>query len=95
MEGQQDELEAWLDRYEAEVQDIFARQMGQGEQLAGPDQERERTYKLAETLTQHLEEKSRDLSRMVKEINDVSGTLSKGNKPEDPVSFISDYGDSV
>lgn len=86
VEGQQDELEAWLDRYESEVQDMFAKQIGPGEQLAGPDQERERTYKLAEKLTQQLDEKSRDLSKMVKEINDISGTLSKGAKPEDPVS---------
>lgn len=88
VESQQDELEAWLDRYESEVQDMFAKQIGPGEQLAGPDQERERTYKLAEKLTQQLDEKSRDLSKMVKEINDISGTLSKGAKPEDPVSTL-------
>lgn len=85
VESQQDELEAWLNRYETEVQDMFAKQIGPGEQLAGPDQERERTYKLAEKLTQQLDEKSRDLSKMVKEINDISGTLSKGAKAEDPV----------
>ena len=88
VEGQQDELEAWLDRYESEVQEMFAKQIGPGEQLGGPDQERERTYKLAEKLTQQLDEKSRDLSKMVKEINDISGTLSKGSKPEDPVSNL-------
>lgn len=87
VEGEQDELEAWLDRYESEVQEMFAKQVGPGEQLTGPDQERERTYKLAEKLTQQLDEKSRDLSKMVKEINDISGTLSKGTKAEDPVSF--------
>ncbi|EQK97901.1 Nucleoporin, NSP1-lik [Ophiocordyceps sinensis CO18] len=88
VESQQDELEAWLDRYESEVQDMFVKQIGPGEQLAGPDQERERTYKLAEKLTQQLDEKSRDLSKMVKEINDISGTLSKGAKAEDPLSQI-------
>lgn len=88
VENQQDELEAWLDRYESEVQDMFAKQLGPGEQLAGPDQERERTYKLAEKLMQQLDEKSRDLTKMVKEINDISGTLNKGAKPEDPVSFL-------
>lgn len=87
VEGEQDELEAWLDRYESEVQEMFAKQVGPGEQLTGPDQERERTYKLAEKLTQQLDEKSRDLSKMVKEINDISGTLSKGTKAEDPVSL--------
>ncbi|KAG6012256.1 hypothetical protein E4U54_007635 [Claviceps lovelessii] len=88
VESQQEELEAWLNRYESEVQDMFAKQISPGEQLAGPDQERERTYKLAEKLTQHLDEKSRDLSKMVKEINDISGTLSKGAKTEDPLSQI-------
>lgn len=85
VESQQDELEEWLNRYENEVKEMFSRQMGQGEALAGPDQERERTYKLAEKLTQHLDEKSRDLSKMVKEVNEISGTLNKGTKPEDPV----------
>ncbi|PHH83642.1 hypothetical protein CDD82_6088 [Ophiocordyceps australis] len=88
VESQQDELEAWLDRYESEVQDMFSKQSGPGEQLSGPDQERERTYKLAEKMTQQLDEKSRDLSKMVKEINDISGTLSKGVKAEDPLSQI-------
>ncbi|KYK58246.1 hypothetical protein DCS_05259 [Drechmeria coniospora] len=88
VESQQDELEAWLNRYESEVQEMFAKQLGSGEQLAGPDQERERTYKLAEKLTQQLDEKSRDLSKMVKEINDISGTLTKGAKAEDPLSQI-------
>lgn len=86
VEGQQEELEAWLERYESEVQEMFTKQIGAGEQLTGPDQERERTYKLAEKLSQQLEEKSKDLSKMVQEINDISGTLSKGAKPEDPVS---------
>ncbi|PTB46880.1 hypothetical protein M441DRAFT_126809 [Trichoderma asperellum CBS 433.97] len=88
VESQQEELEAWLNRYESEVQDMFSKQMGPGEQLGGPDQERERTYKLAEKLTQQLDEKSRDLSKMVKEINEISGTLSKGAKAEDPLSQV-------
>lgn len=88
VESQQDELAAWLDRYEAEVEDMFARQVGQqGEQLAGPDQERERTYKLAERLTERLDEMGKDLGKMIKEVNDISGTLSKGSKPDDPVSI--------
>jgi nuclear pore complex protein Nup62 len=86
VESQQDELENWLDRYEADVQEMVSRQYGPGDQLGGPDQERERTYKLAEKLSQHLDEKNRDLSKMVKEINDISDTLSKSNKGEDPVS---------
>ena len=41
--NQQEELSGWLDRYEKEVDEILSRQVGQGEGLQGPDQERERT----------------------------------------------------
>lgn len=88
VESQQDELENWLNRYEEDVNEMMNKQVGQaGDQLGGYDQERERTYKLAEKLSQHLDEKSRDLAKMVKEINEVSGTLSKTTRAEDPVSF--------
>lgn len=43
VEGHQEELGMWLDRYEREVDEMMARQVGQGEGLQGPDQERERT----------------------------------------------------
>lgn len=87
VESQQDELSAWLDRYEAEVDDMFAKQVGPAEQLAGPDQERDRMYKLAEKLTERLDDMGKDLTKMIKEINDISATLTKGNnKPDDPVS---------
>jgi nuclear pore complex protein Nup62 len=87
VESQQEELEAWLDRYEGEVDEMFAKQVGQqGEQLAGPDQERERTYRLAEKLTDRLDEMGKDLTKMIKEINEMSGTINKGSKPDDPVS---------
>lgn len=88
IESQQEELESWLDRYEGEVDSMFAKQIGHGDQLAGPDQEREKTYKLAEKVTEKLDEMGRDLTKMIKEINDISGTLSKGNKPDDPLSQI-------
>jgi nuclear pore complex protein Nup62 len=85
VESQQDELASWLDRYEAEVDDLFAKRVGDSEHVAGPDQERERTYKLAEKLTDRLDEMGKDLAKMIKEINDMSGTLQKGNKSDDPV----------
>lgn len=87
VESQQDELSAWLDRYEQEVEDLFAKRIGETEQVGGPDQERERTYKLAEKLTDRLDEMGKDLSKMIKEINDMSSALSKGSKPDDPVSL--------
>ena len=85
VESQQDELSDWLDRYEREVEEMFSKQLGQGEQLAGPDQERERTYRLAERLTDRLDEMGKDLSKMIKEVNDISGSISKSGKPDDPV----------
>ncbi|KAI5862092.1 Nsp1-like C-terminal region-domain-containing protein [Durotheca rogersii] len=88
VEGQQEELEAWLDKYEGEVDALFGKQVGPRDQLAGPDQEREKTYKLAEKITERLDEMGRDLTKMIKEINDISSTLSKGNKPDDPLSQI-------
>ncbi|KAI6093899.1 Nsp1-like C-terminal region-domain-containing protein [Hypoxylon rubiginosum] len=88
IESQQEELEAWLDKYESEVDVMFSKQIGHGEQLAGPDQEREKTYKLAEKITERLDDMGRDLTKMIKEINDISGSLSKGNKPDDPLSQI-------
>lgn len=43
VEGHQDELAQWLDRYEHEVDEMMSRQVGQGDGMQGPDQERERT----------------------------------------------------
>lgn len=89
VESQQEELGAWLERYEQELDDLYNKQGGganaNNDQVAGPDQERERTYKLAEKLTDRLDDMGKDLTKMIKEINDMSGTLSKGNKPDDPV----------
>lgn len=98
VESQQDELTAWLDQYEAQLEELFKKQQlgsggeskaagGVGDGL-GPDQERERTYKLAEKLTDRLDEMGKDLAKMIKEINDMTGTLSKGSKPDDPLSQI-------
>jgi nuclear pore complex protein Nup62 len=41
VEGQQEELSSWLDRYEREVDEMVSKQVTTGEQ--GPDQEREKT----------------------------------------------------
>lgn len=86
VESQQAELEAWLNDYESKVDNQFEKQVGSSDQLGGPDQERERTYKLAESVTDRLDEMGKDLSKMISEINDISGSLNKGNKPDDPVS---------
>ncbi|KZF22103.1 hypothetical protein L228DRAFT_247724 [Xylona heveae TC161] len=88
VESQQDELSGWLDRYEREVDDMMSRQIGQGEGLQGPDQERERTYKLAEKLSERLDEMGKDLTSMIDEVNNASSTLSKTSKAGDPLSQI-------
>ncbi|KAI9053590.1 hypothetical protein LZ554_002544 [Drepanopeziza brunnea f. sp. 'monogermtubi'] len=88
VESQQEELAIWLDRYEGEVDEMFQRQVGQGETLQGPDQERERTYKLAEKLTDRLDDMGKNLSSMIDAINDASTTLSKTSKADDPLSHI-------
>lgn len=91
VESQQNELEAYLDKYEAEIDRLFEQQVGSIEQLSGPDQERERTYKLAENVTDRLDEMGKDLGKMISEINEISGSLNKGNKPDDPVSAFQMY----
>ncbi|KUL88440.1 hypothetical protein ZTR_05467 [Talaromyces verruculosus] len=88
VEGQQEELNAWLDRYEREVDEMLSKQVGPGETLQGPDQERERTYKLAEKLSERLDEMGKDLGSMIEEINNASSTLSKTNKTDEPISQI-------
>lgn len=88
VEGQQAELESWLDRYEADVDEMFTRQVGQGETLQGPDQERERTYKLAEKLTDRLDEMGKNITSMIDAINEASSNLSKNTTTDDPLSHI-------
>ena len=43
VENDQAELEYWLEHYERQVDEMMATQVGQGDSLYGPDQERERT----------------------------------------------------
>lgn len=96
VENQQNELESWLAKYEAEVDELLAKNGagqggsgggGGGMELAGPDQERERTYKLAERLSERLEDMGRDLAGMIEEINAANAGLSRTARPDEPVSF--------
>lgn len=88
VEGQQDELSSWLDRYEREVDEMTSKQLTHNEALQGPDQEREKTYKLAEKLSEHLDEMGKDLTSMIEEVNGASATLSKTNRADEPISQI-------
>lgn len=88
VENDQAELSRWLDNYEKEVDELMEKMVGSSEGLQGPDQERERTYKLAEKLSDRLNDLNKDLSDMIEEINSVSATLSKTDKPDDPLSQV-------
>ncbi|KAI9855490.1 MAG: FG-nucleoporin nsp1 [Vezdaea acicularis] len=88
VENQQEELSVFLDRYEREVEEMMGKQMVTGEGLQGPDQERERTYQMAERLSSRLQGMGTDLTTMIDEINIASSSLSKNNKTDDSLSQI-------
>ncbi|KAJ5921384.1 hypothetical protein N7466_009710 [Penicillium verhagenii] len=88
VEGQQDELSSWLDRYEREVDELVSKQGSPNENISGPDQERERTYKLAEKLSERLDEMGKDLTSMIEEVNGASASLTKTNRADEPISQI-------
>jgi hypothetical protein len=47
------------------------------------------SYKLAERLSEQLDEMGKDLTSMIEEVNGASATLSKTNKADEPVcTFI-------
>jgi len=55
---------------------------------AGLDIERERTYKLAEKLTDRLDDLNKDLTDVIEEINRASSLLSNTNGTDDPLSRV-------
>ncbi|KAF1922928.1 uncharacterized protein M421DRAFT_76800 [Didymella exigua CBS 183.55] len=90
MEENQQELDSYLDRYEKEIENLMKMHgvSGRSDGLRGPDQEREKTYKLAEKLQDRLNELNKDLTEMIEEINTTSQTLSKTGKPDDPLTKV-------
>lgn len=46
------------------------------------------SYKLAEKLSERLDDMGKDLTSMIEEVNGASATLSKTNKADEPVSPI-------
>lgn len=44
------------------------------------------SYKLAEKLSERLDEMGKDLTSMIEEVNGASATLSKTNRADEPVS---------
>jgi len=86
VEAAQDELEQWLDRYEREAAEMGGARAGDAAG-AGVDLERERSYRLAESVAARLDGLNADLADVIAEINDVGARLSKVRQGDDPVSF--------
>jgi nuclear pore complex protein Nup62 len=88
VEAEQDELEAWLGRYEGEVEDMVRKSGVSGDGgLGGIDQEREKVYRVAERVTERLEGLNRDLGDVIDEVNGVSAVVGKSSGPDDQVSL--------
>ena len=93
VENQQAELESWLSKYEADVESMLEKESGNAPEVGGPDQEREKTYKLAEKLSERLDEMGGDLESMVEEVNAANAGLSKTGKADEPVSLLAFHDD--
>lgn len=87
VENQQNELESWLAKYENDVEEMLAKDGASQSEVGGPDQERERTYKLAERLGERLDDMGKDLESMVEAVNAANASLSKHTKSDEPVSL--------
>jgi nuclear pore complex protein Nup62 len=85
VENSQNELESWLTKYENDVDAMLSKEGATPSELGGPDQERERTYKLAEKLQERLDGMGQDLASMVDEVNAVNASLGKNGKADEPV----------
>ncbi|KAF2471087.1 uncharacterized protein BDR25DRAFT_325363 [Lindgomyces ingoldianus] len=89
------ELEAYLDKYEKEVEGMMQNHgmSGSGrsdveKNNSDPDSDPFTRYKLAEKLQDRLNELNKDLTEMIEEINSTSQTLSKTGKPDDPLTKV-------
>ena len=86
VEEEQDRLERMLSNYENDIDLLMARSgLDEGSELGGPDQEREKTYKLAERLGDRLDNMNKDLGGMINEINSVTASMGSGGKRDEPV----------
>ena len=72
IESQQKELDEVLTRYEKETEELFDGDSNQL-QLGVADNEREKSYRLAENVNEQLDDLSRNLSTMIDEVNLLSG----------------------
>lgn len=88
LENEQEELGVTLDYYESQITNFFEAQFGSAEGMQPADQEREKTYSLAEGLNETLSAMESDLGEMIKVINKAGTTLGKTSDSEDPLSQI-------
>ena len=86
VEAQQAEMETLLDGWEREVESIVQQRGGEIGGGGGVDAERERTYQVAEKVSERLTGLNKDLADVVEEINNASAMLNKSSNPDDPVS---------
>ncbi|KAJ6264408.1 hypothetical protein Dda_0554 [Drechslerella dactyloides] len=86
--GQQEELAAALELYEKQVDDIFQTQIGGPEGMQPADQEREKSYLLAEKLDKQLDIMSKNLGNIITDINNATSTINKTSNTEDPLATI-------
>ncbi|KAF2668490.1 hypothetical protein BT63DRAFT_479898 [Microthyrium microscopicum] len=87
VENHQEELEQWLDKYEKDADDLIMK-AGLSGDSTGTDVERERTFKLAEKLTDRLDGLNKDLVDVIEEINAVSSLLNNTKGTDDPLSNV-------
>ena len=76
VENHQDELEQWLDKYEREVDEMMPRQLGQGEGIQGPDQERERTCVFMRAMP-YIESSQDDRYKTAEQVSERLGEMGK------------------
>ena len=94
VEHTQNDIAAFLDKYEAEVDQMMSVSGVDADGIGGVDAERDNTYKLAEQCSSRLADMSRSLNDMVGEINSASNKLnnatsSSEQKPDsDPLKQI-------
>lgn len=87
LENEQEELGVTLDYYETQITNFFEAQFGSAEGMQPADQEREKTYTLAEKLNETLSGMESDLGEMIKAINKAGATINKTSNADDPVRF--------
>lgn len=102
VENQQKEMEAVLDAYESQLDELLQGRQGSSSALSLPgasgpggpsnaNNEREKAYQLAESLNNQLDDLSRSLTSLINEVNSLSGSSSTESQQQlgaDPVSAI-------